>query len=93
MSTVTATSGRDESARTLGAVVAVQMTICSPVQWKPIGITCGRPSRPLYASRAELRGLQQFARAGLRELSVEFLAIHLVSLPAVGPRLSRPFTW
>ena len=46
-SIVTATSGRDESARTLGAVVAVQMTMCSPFQWNPIGITRGRPSCPL----------------------------------------------
>ena len=46
-SIVTATSGRDESAWTLGAVVAVQMTMRSPSQWNPIGITRGRPSRPL----------------------------------------------
>jgi len=31
-SIVTATCGRDEIARTLGAVVAVQMTMCSPFQ-------------------------------------------------------------
>ena len=46
-SIVTATSGRDGSARALGAVVAVQMTICSPFQWTPMGITRGRPSGPL----------------------------------------------
>ena len=46
-SIVSATFGRDESAVTLGAVAAVQMTIRLPSQWKPIGITRGKPPDPL----------------------------------------------
>jgi hypothetical protein len=46
-SIVSATSGRDDNACTLGAVVAVQMTIWFPSQWKPTGITRGKPSDPL----------------------------------------------
>jgi hypothetical protein len=45
-SIVRATSGRADSAVTLGEVVAVEITTWSPVQKKPIGITRGVPSFP-----------------------------------------------
>ena len=37
-----------------------------------------------------MRGLQQVPRAGLPELSVEFLAVHVVSLPVVGRACRGP---
>jgi hypothetical protein len=64
VSMLSATVGRDESARTLGEVGAVQTTMRSLFQWNPMGITRGTPSCPLEASRAGSRSEAAPARRG-----------------------------